>query len=221
MEPMVVFALGEPEHAVDEIRRAMDLYPFRAGMLPSTAGGRPLDDPIFEPMWSLIEELGLLIFLHPTSAVGSERFGLHGVHVLVGWPFETTLAVTRLIFEGMLERHPGLKIILSHGGGNLVFLRGRLVRPTTRRDGRRTPTTARISAAPRVHIWIGSITIHAHSASKAIVSWSRPWVKTGSCSGAITPSKSEIPKANAQSRWSRACPMRHAKRYVVAMPTPH
>ena len=95
-------------------------------MLPSTAGGRPLDDPIFEPMWSLIEELGLLIFLHPTSAVGSERFGLHGVHVLVGWPFETTLAVTRLIFEGVLERHPGLKIILSHGGGNLVFLRGRL-----------------------------------------------------------------------------------------------
>jgi hypothetical protein len=41
-------------------------------------------------------------------------------------PFETTLAVTRLIFEGVLERHPGLKIILSHGGGNLVFLRGRL-----------------------------------------------------------------------------------------------
>src|SRR5262249_26016285 len=93
---------------------------------PSPAGGRPLDDPIFEPMWSLIEGLGLLIFLHPTSAVGSERFGLHGVHVLVGWPFETTLAVTRLIFEGVLERHPGLKLILSHGGGNLVFLRGRL-----------------------------------------------------------------------------------------------
>jgi aminocarboxymuconate-semialdehyde decarboxylase len=126
MEPMVIFPLGEPEHVADEVRRAMDQYPFRAGMLPSTAGGRPLDDPIFEPMWSLIEELGLLIFLHPTSAVGSERFNLYGVHVLVGWPFETSLAVVRLIFEGVLERHPGLKIILSHGGGNVVFLRGRL-----------------------------------------------------------------------------------------------
>ena len=126
MEPMIVFSLNEPEHVVDEVRRAMDLYPFRAGMLPSTAGGRPLDDSIFEPMWSLIEQCGLLIFLHPTSAVSSERFGLYGVHVLVGWPFETTLAVTRLIFEGVLERHPGLKLILSHGGGNLVFLRGRL-----------------------------------------------------------------------------------------------
>jgi aminocarboxymuconate-semialdehyde decarboxylase len=126
MEPMLVFPVGEPEHVVDEMRRAMDLYPFRAGMLPTTAGGRPLDDPVFAPMWSLIEELGLLIFLHPTSAVGFERFALYGVHVLVGWPFETTLAVTRLIFEGVLDRHPQLKLVLSHGGGNLVFLRGRL-----------------------------------------------------------------------------------------------
>jgi aminocarboxymuconate-semialdehyde decarboxylase len=126
LEPMLLLAVGQPERVVDEMHRALDSYPFRAGMLPSTAGGRPLDDPIFEPMWTLIEQLGLLIFLHPTSAVGSERFGLHGMHVLVGWPFETTLAVTRLIFEGVLERHPALKIILSHGGGNLVFLRGRL-----------------------------------------------------------------------------------------------
>jgi aminocarboxymuconate-semialdehyde decarboxylase len=126
MEPMLVFAVGEPEKAVDEVRRAMDRYPFRAAMLASTAGGRPLDDAVFEPLWSLIEQLGLLVFLHPTSAVSSDRFGLYGVHVLVGWPFETTLAVTRLIFEGVLERHPGLKLILSHGGGNLVFLKGRL-----------------------------------------------------------------------------------------------
>jgi aminocarboxymuconate-semialdehyde decarboxylase len=170
MEPMVVFALGEPEHCADEIRRAMDLYPFRAGMLPSTAGGRPLDDPIFEPMWSLIEQLGLLIFLHPTSAVGSERFGLHGVHVLVGWPFETTLAVTRLIFEGVLERHPGLKIILSHGGGNLVFLRGRLDSAYNAEGWEANPYYRRnISRPPGVPILVGSITTHAHSASKVIV----------------------------------------------------
>jgi aminocarboxymuconate-semialdehyde decarboxylase len=126
LEPMLVFAVGEPEKAADEVQRAMDLYPFRAGMLPTTASGRPLDDPAFESMWALIEELDLLIFIHPTSAIPSDRFGLYGVHVLVGWPFETTLAVTRLIFEGVLERHPRLKLVLAHGGGNLVFLRGRL-----------------------------------------------------------------------------------------------
>jgi len=126
MEPMLVFALAEPNYVVDEMKRAMDEFPFRAAMLPSSAGSRPLDDPIFEPMWTFIEDLELLVFLHPTSAVSSDRFGLYGVHVLIGWPFETTLAVTRLIFEGVLERHPRLKLIISHGGGNLVFLRGRL-----------------------------------------------------------------------------------------------
>ncbi|HLI13750.1 MAG TPA: amidohydrolase family protein [Alphaproteobacteria bacterium] len=126
MEPMAVLALGEPAKADDELRRAVEDYGFRAAIVPSSAGGRPLDDPVFDPLLTLIERLGLLIFMHPTSAVTSERFGMYGVHVLVGWPFETTLAVTRLIFNGVLERHPDLKILLAHGGGNLVFLRGRL-----------------------------------------------------------------------------------------------
>ena len=126
MEPMAVLALGEPEQSVAELQRAVDDYGFRAVMMPSSAGGRPLDDPVFEPLLSLIERMGLVVFMHPTSAATSERFGMYGVHVLVGWPFETTLAITRMIFNGVLERHEGLKIVLAHGGGNLVFLRGRL-----------------------------------------------------------------------------------------------
>jgi aminocarboxymuconate-semialdehyde decarboxylase len=59
-------------------------------------------------------------------ATRSDRFGMYGIHVLVGFPFESTLAITRLIFNGVLERHPALKIVMAHGGGNLVFLRGRL-----------------------------------------------------------------------------------------------
>ena len=59
-------------------------------------------------------------------ATTSDRFCMYGIHVLVGFPFESTLAVTRLIFSGVLQRHPSLKIVIAHGGGNLVFLRGRL-----------------------------------------------------------------------------------------------
>jgi aminocarboxymuconate-semialdehyde decarboxylase len=126
MEPMAVLALGEPEKAAGELQRAVDEYGFRAVIIPTSAGGRPLDDPVFEDAFALIERLGLIVFMHPTMAVSSERFGMYGIHVLVGFPFETTLAVTRLIFNGVLERHPALKIVLAHGGGNLVFLRGRL-----------------------------------------------------------------------------------------------
>ena len=126
MEPISVLALGEPEKAADELQRAVDEYGHRALIMPTSAGGRPLDDPAFRPVFELIERLGLVIFMHPTTALSSERFGMYGIHVLVGFPFETTLAVTRLIFNGVLEQHPELKLLLSHGGGDLVFLRGRL-----------------------------------------------------------------------------------------------
>lgn len=126
MEPIGVVALGEPEHAADELRRAVDELGIRGVIMPSSAGGRPLDDPAFEPVFECIERLGLVVFMHPTTAVPSDRFGMYGIHVLVGFPFETALAVTRMIFNGVLERHPALKLVLAHGGGNLVFLRGRL-----------------------------------------------------------------------------------------------
>jgi len=60
------------------------------------------------------------------SAETPARFPLYGVQVLVQWPFETTLAVTRMIFEGVFDRHPGLQLLLAHSGGNLIFLKGRL-----------------------------------------------------------------------------------------------
>jgi aminocarboxymuconate-semialdehyde decarboxylase len=126
LEPMAVLALGEAEKAADELQRAVDNYGFRALIMPTTAGGRPLDDPAFEPLFALIERLGLVIFMHPAASVRSQQFGMYGIQVLVGYPSETSLAVTRMIFNGVLERHPALKLILAHGGGTIVFLRGRL-----------------------------------------------------------------------------------------------
>lgn len=126
MEAIGVLALAEPDKVVDELRRAVDEHGIRALIMPTAAGARTFDDPIFEPLFALIERLGLVVFMHPTTAVPSDRFGMYGIHVLVGFPFETSLAVTRLIYKGVLERHPALKLVLAHGGGNLVFLRGRL-----------------------------------------------------------------------------------------------
>ena len=126
MELMAVAALGEPQWAVEELERAVDTHGFRAVMLPTSAGGYALDEDIFSGLFAFIERRGLLIFMHPTSAFPTTCFGINGMNVLLGWPFETTLAVTRLIFSGIFERHPELKLILAHGGGNLVFLRGRL-----------------------------------------------------------------------------------------------
>lgn len=126
MEPMALPALGEPDQAAPELERAAGEHGFRSVMLPSSAGPVALDDPRFADLFAAFERLGLLVFMHPTSGFPNERFGINGMNVLLGWPFETTLAVTRLVFGGVLHRHPALKLVLAHGGGHLVFLRGRL-----------------------------------------------------------------------------------------------
>ena len=126
LELMAALALAEPDRCAYELERAVDLYGARSALLPATAGGRPLDGPEFDALFGVAEKLGLLLFMHPVSAEAPTRFPLYGVQVLVQWPFETTLAVTRMIFEGVFDRHPGLQLLLAHGGGNLIFLKGRL-----------------------------------------------------------------------------------------------
>ena len=119
-------ALGEPAVAADELRRAIDRHGFVGVVLSTAAGPLPLDSPAFEPLFGTIEALDLLIFMHPTSSGLSIAQTDYTLRTLVGWPTETTIAVTRLIFSGVLERHPRLKIVLSHGGGTLANLAGRL-----------------------------------------------------------------------------------------------
>lgn len=126
LELMAILALGEPERCAYELERVVDLYGLRSAILPTTAGGRPLDGLEFDAMFAVAERLGLLLFMHPVSAEAPSRFPLYGMQVLVQWPFETTLAITRMIFEGVFDRHPGLQLLLAHGGGNLIFLKGRL-----------------------------------------------------------------------------------------------
>jgi aminocarboxymuconate-semialdehyde decarboxylase len=126
LELMATLAMGDPSRCASELERAVDRFGCRSALLPSTAGGPPLDAPQFDALFATAARLGILLFLHPVSAEVPTRFPLYGVQVLVQWPFETTLAVTRMIFEGVFDRHPGLKLLLAHGGGNLVFLKGRL-----------------------------------------------------------------------------------------------
>jgi predicted TIM-barrel fold metal-dependent hydrolase len=90
--------------------------------------GRDLDDPQLEPIWAALEETRLPLLLHPHYLVGrAELTGWgHAFPVALGFTFETTVAISRLIFAGVLERHPGLRLVASHGGGTLPFLGGRL-----------------------------------------------------------------------------------------------
>jgi aminocarboxymuconate-semialdehyde decarboxylase len=94
-------------------------------MIGTHVRGRNLDDPALEPFWSTAARLGAFIFIHPHGGAGAERLGSYYLKNLVGLPFETTIAGASLVFGGVLERHPDLKICLSHGGGFLPYQAGR------------------------------------------------------------------------------------------------
>jgi aminocarboxymuconate-semialdehyde decarboxylase len=117
---------SEPTRIPEELRRAVEVHGFKGVGLSTNAGGRFWDEPDFEPMFAALEELGLLVFMHPSRSLFHESLDDYTLTTLLAFPTETTIAAARLIFSGVLERHPGLKLVLAHGGGALPFFRGRI-----------------------------------------------------------------------------------------------
>jgi aminocarboxymuconate-semialdehyde decarboxylase len=136
--------LQAPGLAAQELKRAMTELGLRGAMIGSNVAGRNLDDPALEPFWAAAAALGAFIFVHPHAGAAAKRLGAYYLKNLVGLPFETTIAGASLVFGGVLERHPGLKIGLSHGGGFLPYQAGRFghgfdVRPEARVNLKRPP----------------------------------------------------------------------------------
>jgi aminocarboxymuconate-semialdehyde decarboxylase len=89
-------------------------------------GNLELSDPGFEPFWAKAEALGAVIFIHPAGFTEARRFGRFYFNNVIGNPLDTTVALHHLIFDGVLERHPDLKILAAHGGGYLPSYSGRI-----------------------------------------------------------------------------------------------
>jgi len=106
--------------------------------ISSFAGDVELSDERLEPFWARAAELGAVVFLHPFGCSLDERLDRFYLSNTVGQPAENAVALSHLIFSGVLDRHPGLKIVAAHGGGYLPFAIGRSdrawdVRPEARR----------------------------------------------------------------------------------------
>lgn len=123
---MATVPLQDAGAAVEELRRAHGALGLRAVEIGTHVAGAPLDAPALAPFWAEAEALGVVVFVHPYAPLGRDRLGAYYLHNLLGNPFETTVAVGRLIFGGVLERHPRLRLCLAHGGGALPSVIGRL-----------------------------------------------------------------------------------------------
>ena len=117
--------LQHPERIVECVDDAI-LGRGLAGIeISSFAGDVELSDPRLEPFWSRVEELGAVVFLHPFGCSLDERLDRFYLSNTVGQPTENAVALSHLIFGGVLDRHPGLKLVAAHGGGYLPFAIGR------------------------------------------------------------------------------------------------
>jgi aminocarboxymuconate-semialdehyde decarboxylase len=118
-----------PRRAVEELARAVDRGAVGV-MVLGNIGERSLTDPLFAPVWQEIDRRALPVFLHPTVPCGCGVMDMvvYQLSASVGFTFDSTLAVSRMIYDGFFDRYPKLKLIVAHGGGTLPFLAPRLDR---------------------------------------------------------------------------------------------
>jgi aminocarboxymuconate-semialdehyde decarboxylase len=139
------------EAAAQELRRAKDLGLVGVQVLTSVCGA-PLDAPELEPFFAAATELGMITSVHPHFVSGADRMRTHHLRNLIGNPVETTLTAARLWTSGLLERYPGLRIILAHGGGAFPQLAlGRLQHGYDRRAEFADVSMDPVTAARRFH----------------------------------------------------------------------
>ena len=114
-------ALQHPDLAVEQLEEGVKKLGLRGASVGGSVNGEELSSEKFHPFWAKVEELGVVVFMHP-QGVPDLRKRLQGNGMLtnvIGNPLETTIALSHLIFEGTLDRFPGLKLCAAHGGGYL------------------------------------------------------------------------------------------------------
>lgn len=119
--PIGTVALHHPDLAVEQLTTAVRDLGVRGVQISTSAGpGRELDDPSLAGFWAAAAELGTAVLIHPWGCTLGERLNAYYLFNSVGNPTETALALSRVVFSGLLERHPDLRIWSAHGGGYLA-----------------------------------------------------------------------------------------------------
>jgi predicted TIM-barrel fold metal-dependent hydrolase len=163
--------LRHPAAAVAELRYAVAELGLKGVSVSTDIAGLELADPAREPFWAVAAELGAIVFVHPWGCSLGPRLAAHYLGNTVGQPVETTVALSHLIFGGVLDRHPGLRLLAAHGGGYLPYYIGRSdhawqVRPDAR--GCAEPPSAYLR-----RIWFDAL-VHAPSVLHNLVEVAGP-----------------------------------------------
>ena len=118
--------MPDGHEAAKELERCVTKLGFKGVQVLTNVNGKELSDPAFAPFWKKAEDLSVLVVIHPNGFTQAERMSRFYFNNVIGNPVETTIALHYLIFDGVLERHPKLKVLAVHGGGYLASYAGRI-----------------------------------------------------------------------------------------------
>lgn len=149
--------------AIKELRRITDEYGFKGVQVGSNIGGKNLGDESHFPFWEEVRERDLFVFSHGVNPLGADRLSEHQLHNFVGLPIDTAVSVGSMVFNGVYERLPGLKVCYSHGGGAFPCLLGRWDHGFRDRLSKQTETTIKMPTDYLIDMYADSLTHDATS----------------------------------------------------------
>ena len=122
---LAALPLQDPKAAAEELERSVKDLGLKGGTLMSNVAGKPLDLGL-QPLYDKAVELDVPLFIHPTSPINTKYLGDYRLVPIMGFGVDTSLSVLRMVFSGLFDRLPKLKIVASHLGGIFPYLRGRI-----------------------------------------------------------------------------------------------
>ena len=181
---LATIPLQDPDLAARELERCVRELGLRGAQIGTHVDANQhfgrldtlnLDNAALQPVWSAAEQLGAAIFVHPWDMVGKERMPKYWLPWLVGMPAETSLAICSMIFGGVFERFPKLRVAFAHGGGAFPFTIGRIehafhVRPDLCAvDNKATPRSYLATKDRPAHFYVDSL-VHDADALRLLIS---------------------------------------------------
>jgi aminocarboxymuconate-semialdehyde decarboxylase len=161
--PLGNVPLQDVDLAIGELRRITDDYGFKGVQVGSNIGGKNLGDESHFRFWEEVRERDLFVFSHGVNPVGSDRLAEHHLHNFVGLPIDTAVSVGSMVFNGVYQRLPGLKVCYSHGGGAFPCLVGRWDHGYRDRLSKQGATTIGMPSDYLVDMYADSLTHDASS----------------------------------------------------------
>jgi aminocarboxymuconate-semialdehyde decarboxylase len=153
---MAAVPMQEPARAAKALEHAVTELGFRGAYIATNVNHRYYESEEFDPFWAKAQELDALVFMHPENPAGTELMGSFGLRLVCGNPADTTLSLGILVYSGVFDRFPNLKLCTCHGGGFFPYHVGRFDREfltghqATRRADR--PNAPRCSALPSAYL---------------------------------------------------------------------